>query len=134
MLEEFESRQRAINADLARLKDARQFAEDAATDFGLADEGCYQVKLAMCEAVTNAIQHGSASEADRIVICAVEEAGALVFYVKDSGRFVPRIAPRGELPESGRGLEFMGLVMDELDVRPGSEGTVLRFAKRPEDY
>ena len=130
VLEEFESRQRAINADLARLQEAREFADEAAVAFGLANGDRYQVKLAMSEAVTNAIQHGSTSEQDPIQIEAVEEAGALVFYVRDTGRFVPRIAPRGDLPESGRGLEFMGLVMDEVEVRPEADGTVLRFAKR----
>ena len=34
------------------------------------------------------------------------------------------------MPDSGRGLEFMRLLMDEVDVRPGTDGTLLRFAKR----
>ena len=28
---------------------------------------------------------------------------------------------RGELSESGRGLEFMRVLMDEVDLRPGNE-------------
>jgi anti-sigma regulatory factor (Ser/Thr protein kinase) len=34
------------------------------------------------------------------------------------------------MPESGRGLEFMRLMMDEVDLRPGSRGTLLRLSKR----
>jgi serine/threonine-protein kinase RsbW len=128
---EFDVQEHAMSADLSLLREARRFAEDAAAAFGLDEQARYQVKLAMSEAVTNAIQHGSSSPHDRITLTAIEEAGALTFYVADTGRFVPRVAPRGDLPECGRGLEFMRILMDEVDVRPGPAGTVLRFAKRP---
>jgi anti-sigma regulatory factor (Ser/Thr protein kinase) len=59
-----------------------------------------------------------------------ERAGALVFEVADNGRFVPRVERRGVMPESGRGLEFMRLMMDEVDVRSSSDGTLLRLTKR----
>jgi anti-sigma regulatory factor (Ser/Thr protein kinase) len=34
------------------------------------------------------------------------------------------------MPESGRGLEFMRLMMDEVDLQPGTDGTRLRLIKR----
>ena len=127
----FEPREQSIQADVDRLKEARDFADHAAADFGFDEETRHQVKLAMSEAVTNAIQHGSASPQDEIRILAIEESGALVFEVSDTGRFRPRVTRRGELTESGRGLEFMRRVMDEVDLRPTSYGTLLRFVKRP---
>jgi len=126
----FEPRERSISADVERLKEARDFADSAAAECGLDDEARYQVKLAMSEAVTNAIQHGSSSPQDQIRLAAVAEAGALVFEVYDTGRFNPRVTRRSELPESGRGLEFMRLLMDDVDLRPGIAGTLLRFSKR----
>lgn len=126
----FEPREHSINADLSRLKEARDFAEQAATEYGLEGESLYMIKLAMSEAVTNAIQHGSTQESDPIRIGVVEEAGALVFEVEDTGRFVPRVRRRGDVPERGRGLDFMRQLMDDVDVRPRPEGTLLRFAKR----
>jgi len=120
----------AISADLSHLREARQFADNAAAEFGLDLEERYLVKLAMSEAVTNAIQHGSSSSSDPVRLAAVEEGGALVFYVTDTGRFRPRMAPRGHLPERGRGLDFVRRLMDEVDVRPGRRGTTLRFTKR----
>jgi hypothetical protein len=48
----------------------------------------------------------------------------------DTGRFVRRVMRRGELSESGRGLEFMRVLMDEVDLRPGNSGTLMRFMKR----
>jgi anti-sigma regulatory factor (Ser/Thr protein kinase) len=97
----------------------------------LDEEDRYRVRLAMSEAVTNAIRHGSAAPRDLVRLSALEDGGTLVFYVADAGRFVPRMAPRGELPESGRGLEFLRQRMDEVEVRPGGDGTVPRFSKRP---
>jgi len=128
---DFEPREHAMWADLGLLKEARDFAARAAADFGLDGAACYDVKLAMSEAVTNAIQHGSSSPRDPIRILVLAEGASLVFEVLDTGRFVPRVSRRGgELSESGRGLEFMRVLMDEVDLRPGDGGTLMRFAKR----
>jgi len=81
--------------------------------------------------VANAIQHGSPSPRDGVEIFVGEEAGALALYVRDQGRFVPRVAARGELPEGGRGLEFMGQLMDVVEVRPRGGGTEVRLTLRP---
>ena len=125
----FQRREHSIRADLARLKEARDFAEAAALELGLPSEACYQIKLALSEAVTNAIQHGSRSQEDPVLIVVTEEPGALSFEVLDTGRFVPRVTRRGDMPESGRGMEFMRLMMDEVDVFPGDHGTRLRLVK-----
>jgi anti-sigma regulatory factor (Ser/Thr protein kinase) len=126
----FKPREHSMQADLERLKEARDFAERAAADFGFDGNACYDVKLAMSEAVTNAIQHGSSSPSDPIKIAVLAEGQALVFEVLDTGRFRPRVRRRGELSESGRGLEFVRLVMDDVDLRPGAKGTLMRFIKR----
>jgi anti-sigma regulatory factor (Ser/Thr protein kinase) len=126
----FEPREHAMQADLGRLKEARDFAARAARDFGLNEGACYDVKVAMSEAVTNAIQHGSNSPRDRIRIAIMAEGPALVFEVLDTGRFRPRVMRRGQLSESGRGLEFMRVLMDEVDLRPTKGGTLMRFIKR----
>jgi anti-sigma regulatory factor (Ser/Thr protein kinase) len=125
----FKPREHSILADLRLLKEARDFAARAAEEFGLDGAACYDVKLAMSEAVTNAIQHGSSSPSDPIKIGITAEGRALVFEVRDTGRFVPRVWRRGQLSESGRGLEFMRVLMDEVDLRPGDGGTLMRFAK-----
>lgn len=129
-METFSPREHSIRADLDRLKEAREFAARAAAEFGLGAEALHEVKLAVSEAVTNAIRHGSRSADDSVRIVATEESGALVFEVLDTGKFVPRVVRRGDLPEGGRGLEFMRLLMDEVDLRPGRQGTLLRMAKR----
>jgi anti-sigma regulatory factor (Ser/Thr protein kinase) len=129
----FDRREHELRADLARVKEARDFAERCAIDFGFPLDERYQLRLAMSEAVTNAIQHGSSSEDDPIWLAAAAEGSALAFYVRDTGRFVPRVTRGDSMPESGRGLEFMRRLMDEVDLQPGDEGTLVRFSKRRED-
>jgi anti-sigma regulatory factor (Ser/Thr protein kinase) len=118
----FQPREHSMQADLGLLKEARDFAARAAQEFGLNEGACYDVKVAMSEAVTNAIQHGSSSPQDPIRIAIMAEGPALVFEVLDTGRFRPRVMRRGEFSESGRGLE--------LDLQPTKGGTLMRFIKR----
>jgi anti-sigma regulatory factor (Ser/Thr protein kinase) len=128
-MEDFHPRQQRFPADLALVSEARRFADAAAAAFGLDEEARYSVKLAMSEAMTNAIQHGSSSPADPIFVRVDREGDAIVFEVRDTGRFVPRVR-RGDMPVSGRGLEFMRRLMDDVQLEPGAGGTLLRFLKR----
>jgi anti-sigma regulatory factor (Ser/Thr protein kinase) len=119
-----------MRAELGLLKEARDFAVNAAEAFGLEADALYHVRLAMSEAVTNAIRHGSSSEQDPISILALVEGDALVFEVRDTGRFRPRVTRETDMPERGRGLDFIRRLMDEVQVHPGLDGTRVRFAKR----
>ena len=119
-----------IAADIALLKDAREWAGEAAELAGLDEDGCFQVKLAMSEAVTNAILHGSGSAEDEVELGVREQGEVIVFEVRDSaGRepssedWVKRVG------EGGRGLELISLMMDEVQLTRGDGGSVLRFSK-----
>ena len=119
-----------ISADISLLKEVREWAADAAAHAGMDEDGCFQVKLAMSEAVSNAILHGSGSPDDHVDLEVREEGNALVFEVKDSaGRepssedWVKRVG------EGGRGLELVSLMMDEVQLTRGDGGSVLRFSK-----
>jgi anti-sigma regulatory factor (Ser/Thr protein kinase) len=46
--------------------------------------------------------------------------------------YVEPDVPVDEMAERGRGLVVVSLVMDEVDLRPGEGGSVLRFVKRRE--
>ncbi len=126
----FEERDISLPADLSRLLEARRFIVRVAADFGF-DAGVQeQIKLAANEAVANAMEHGSPAPESEIAVRAVEEEeGALAIYVRDGGSFVP-MQHRGAMPERGRGLAFMDLLMDEVEVRPSDGGTEVRLVKR----
>lgn len=129
--EAFAERTLQFPAQLGRLRDARRFVDEAAAAFGFGEGDRYAIRLAATEAITNAVQHGSAAEDDQVEVRAAREDDALVLYVSDTGRFVPRVSLPEELPERGRGLAFMTELMDEVEVRPGADGTVIRLLKRP---
>ncbi|HYI37232.1 MAG TPA: ATP-binding protein [Thermoleophilaceae bacterium] len=118
-----------IPAELDRLHETREWANRIAEEQGLSEDDCFQIKLAMSEAVTNAIIHGSSQQTDvvRIVACKGEEA--LVFEVTDPGR-LDTGDPIERLDEGGRGLELVSMVMDEVKLVRREGGGSLRFSKR----
>jgi serine/threonine-protein kinase RsbW len=126
----FTEQELRLPADLSRLTDARRFVEGVSASFGFDEAAQQQIKLAVNEAVANAMEHGSAGPAEEVGIRAAEEDGGLAVYVTDTGSFVPRMLYAGTMPERGRGLAFMDLLMDHVDVRPGRAGTEVRLHKR----
>jgi anti-sigma regulatory factor (Ser/Thr protein kinase) len=128
----FTERDLWIDADVRRVREARDWAAEAAREFGFQYDDCYQVKLAVSEVVANAVQHGSRGPADPIRISVHAEDASLVFEVLDTGVFVGSDESAGELSERGRGLELVALRMDDVERTPGEKGTLLRFTKRLE--
>ncbi len=119
-----------ICADLAMLGEAREWAGEHAGTFGLDEPGCFDVKLAISEAVTNAIIHGSASPSDPVDLVMREEGEALVFEVRDQGNTPPGEQSFERVAEGGRGLSLVALVTDEVLLSCSDGGGVLRFSKR----
>jgi anti-sigma regulatory factor (Ser/Thr protein kinase) len=119
-----------LKADPGELATARRFVEAAAVRFGLADRERYEFKFAVNEAVSNAIEHGAPSPDGKIRLHVAEEDGALVFEVEDHGSFAPGPPAADPFHERGRGLAFMAATVDEVDVRRGDNGTVVRLCKR----
>lgn len=126
----FENQSMSIEADPERLSEARDWGHRAAELAGLGEADCYQVRLALSEAVANAIQHGSQGNGDSILLSAFEADGALVFEVRDGGTFVAPLGRATLDDESGRGLELLTLMMDEVHIRSTGDGSLLRFSKK----
>jgi len=128
----FGRQEMTIRADLSRLAEIRRFTDRACRAYGFPPEVCFQIKLAMSEAVANAIEHGSTTPDDPIRLQVVNEGEALAFYVSDGGTFIDpsMVYDHDLLAERGRGLGFIELLMDDVSINPSPEGTVIRFAKR----
>jgi serine/threonine-protein kinase RsbW len=125
-----EPRRLSIPARLDRLHEVREFVDRATEDAGFDSRTRYEIKLAVNEAVTNAIRHGSDSPDDPVLLEITEHDGELSFCVADTGMFLHRFELPRDLPERGRGLSFISELMDGLEVRPEYEGTTIRFSKR----
>src|SRR5437016_5279318 len=112
----FGRQEMTISAELTQLAEVRRFADRAARHYGFSSEACFQIKLAMSEAVANAIEHGSTRPSDPIRLQVVEQGDALAFYVSDGGTFIsPEMLYDSELmAERGRGLGFIELLMDDV--------------------
>src|SRR3954466_10908239 len=128
----FGRQEMTIQADLSRLAEIRRFTDRACRAYGFPPEVCFQIKLAMSEAVANAIEHGSTTPDDPIRLQVVNEGEALAFYVSDGGTFIDpsMVYDHDLMAERGRGLGFIELLMDDVSINPSPEGTVIRFAKR----
>ena len=129
--EGFGRQEMTIKADLSRLAEVRRFTDLACRAYGFSPDVSYQIKLAMSEAVANAIEHGSTTPDDPIRLQVVYEGDAIAFYVSDGGTFIEpsMVYDHDLMDERGRGLGFIELLMDDVSINPSPEGTVIRFAK-----
>jgi len=115
------------------LGDARRFVDEHARRAGFSDLARDEISLAVTEAVSNAIRHGSpAGEADTVELRVQVEDPRLIVTVRDHGG--PFTPPTPSLPdptafaEHGRGLFLMQQLMDEVQFS-WDGGTVVRMTK-----
>ena len=97
------------------------FAEGA----GVPDPPLADVRLAVSEAVTNAIVHGYPGDATgQIEVEATMGSGGLTVIVRDGGA---GYAPRLDSPGAGLGMPLISTLADSIEVRSGNPGTELRM-------
>jgi len=126
-----------INARPENLAIARLALAGIAATAGASREVIADLKLAVTEACTNAIQHAyrGCGAKDDIVIRYTVGEGTLSIEVEDQGSgFEPGAAARGAASSNGQGLG-MGLMIirmitDELSVTSASSGSRVLFRKR----
>jgi anti-sigma regulatory factor (Ser/Thr protein kinase) len=125
-----EFRELWLRADPRELRRARWLVDTVANDHGLDEDERFRLTFAVNEAVANAIEHGSTSPDGYILLRTCSEGDVLSFEVHDWGRFVAKVGQPEALPERGRGLALMASMVDEVDVCPGGDATVVRLAMR----
>jgi serine/threonine-protein kinase RsbW/stage II sporulation protein AB (anti-sigma F factor) len=106
---------------------ARGEVEAVARDCGIDGLALGAVKLAVNEAVTNAVVHAYAQQEGRIAVTVGLTGEALTVTVSDTGG---GLAPRADSPGLGVGLPLIAQLADHLDVRSGDEGTQIRMSFR----
>lgn len=116
----------AAPPELAR---ARALVDAAAAAAGFDDDRRFEIAVATNEALTNAIEHGSPCPGGTLMLRIVPETNALTVCVCDCGTYRPSV-PAGPLAEHGRGLPFMRMLMDEVELVTEDDGTLVRLVKR----
>jgi anti-sigma regulatory factor (Ser/Thr protein kinase) len=123
-------RELLLSPDPAELRRARWLTDTAAAEYGLDEDERFRFTFAANEAVANAIEHGAPSPEGHILVRTSLRGEDLVFEVQDWGRFAPSLGVAEALPERGRGLALMASMVDEVDVRPTGDATVVRLLMR----
>jgi serine/threonine-protein kinase RsbW len=112
---------------------ARLAATGVGRSAGASEETIADVKLAVTEAVANAVRHAyPADDPGRVWVELSADSGKLEIAVSDEGRGLGEADSRlrGEQGESGMGLSIIRAIADEIDIGAGADGrgTRVRFA------
>jgi anti-sigma regulatory factor (Ser/Thr protein kinase) len=102
------------------VRDARSRVADLAERAGAPTDTLDGVRLAVSEAVANAVVHGYRNGlSGKVTVVAEAEAGHLKVVVSDDGC---GMRPRGDSPGAGLGLPLIAEVADSVSLSPGREG------------
>jgi serine/threonine-protein kinase RsbW len=104
--------------------------------FGPADEGNFEIELALREALVNAIVHGNQNDPRKLVYvnCRCASDGDVSITVEDQGdgfehdAVADPTSPDNLLRTNGRGIYLIRTLMDEVHFRRG--GSVVHMRKR----
>ncbi len=104
--------------------------------FGYDPTACFAVRIAVEEAVGNAIHHGNGNDPDRkVTIEYSADAASVVIDVQDEGLgFDPRSVPDPTRPENvdipaGRGIMLMRCYMSEVEFTVRGNRVRMRFVR-----
>lgn len=114
------------------LAQARREVEVTAEECGgFSEAEIYQMKVAVSEAVANAIEHGSPlGEANQIFLTVQCDRDKLVIEIADQGVFKARLpVTEGRPSHRGRGIFLMTALMDEVKIIERQTGTVVSLTK-----
>lgn len=134
-----DSRKRVMKLDLKAEKhvihDVRERFEEFVSPCGLAPDDLEWIKVAVSEACTNAVCHGSPEGVQNEIHIRCEvDSEMLSVEVSDEGNggFRPveiQLPHFDEWKPSGRGLVIMAAVMDGVTFEPTETGTRVRMVK-----
>lgn len=113
-----------------KVVNARRFVAEVARKYGFSDDDIFGIKLAVSEALSNAVIHGSSCGNDSFVqvvlLCSKEKMRIIII---DDGSFGPVNAGSNNEAEDGRGLGLISYFMDYVFIHPSVAGTSVTMVK-----
>ena len=126
-----------IPSDLRETDAPKEAIEHALKRNHFDEQSVFAVRLALEEALTNAVKHGNSCDpCKNVTIRYAVDSEKAVIIVRDEGcGFSPEMVPDPTSPDrlpvpSGRGVMLMKAYMDEVEYR--DDGREVRFMKRRE--
>lgn len=121
----------AKGENLARV---RHFVKDFACRCGFSSEEMYDIVLAVGEAISNSVEHGSpGGEKSTIVVTCGCRDDDLVVQVADEGVFqreMPELETEPDASYRGRGIFLMLALMDKVSIDESKRGTTVFLSKK----
>ncbi len=115
----------AISCDGAQLGVLRRRLRDWLADAGLSASETGDVLIAVGEACANAVEHAGTPADAAIDVSARVVGGDIVLQVRDRGSWRPAEAR----PDRGQGLRLMRILMDEIQISRGVDGTCVELRR-----
>jgi anti-sigma regulatory factor (Ser/Thr protein kinase) len=119
----------SIDPDYGEIAAARDFAEEKAVTAGMTESDVWDVRVAITEALANAIEHGALAADGRIHVRIAEDREELQFEVVGGGRAGEQHQPSGG-SDRGRGMAIMTGTMDSVQLVHDRDRNLIRLAKR----
>jgi anti-anti-sigma factor len=123
-----------FTADASRLASARERLAEIVAPLGLADSSVFDMKVAVGEALANAVRHGSPrGPSDTVCVEVRAYAERVDVVVSDTGCGYDGAVgvARDAFAPGGRGVLFMRALMDNVEFNPAvGGGTSVVLAKR----
>jgi anti-anti-sigma factor len=125
-------RQICIPADVNRLAGVRDEVADLVTPLGFAESAIFDIKVALGEALANAVRHGAPAADGRVCVDVSAFDDRVILEIADNGSGFDGVhfASDDLYAPSGRGIMFMRALMDRVEFEPASGGgTLVRLVK-----
>jgi len=117
-----------IPADAASCGELRDFVRAGALDAGLSEERTYDLLVAVNEAISNAIEHGSPlGPRNKIRVSWTQDSNHFEVRIKDEGVFKRTLAPSGDEEARGRGIFLMLALTDQVSFNETAKGTTVHL-------
>jgi serine/threonine-protein kinase RsbW len=131
-------RQIEVPLDVNRLSVVREEVSGMVEPLGFSEGAIFDIKVALGEALANALRHGKPAEGDAKVSLGVDAySDRLVLRVTDNGFGFDGAASSADdvYAPGGRGVMFMHALMDRVESAPAQGGgtTVSMVKHRPSD-
>lgn len=125
-------RQVCIPAEVGRLAEVRDQIAQLVKPLGFAESAIFDIKVALGEALANAVRHGAPQPGGKVCVDVSAFADRVVLEVADNGVGFNGVHNASDdlYAASGRGIMFMRALMDRVEFEPATGGgTLVRLIK-----